>query len=193
MSVEQVLGLYNYWIVIVLMMTGFYIVIARNNLVKTVIGLNIFQISVILFYVSIGKVSGGTAPIVPPSLVSHGHAEHAHEDHHATDHPIEKLEPHDLHKHDSHAHDDSHAEHSDGDESHDLAGVDHSDTQHAAGEDEFTANKLAYSNPLPSVLMLTAIVVGIATTALALALIVRIREDYGTIEEDEILELDRAA
>ena len=75
MSVEQFLGLYNYWVVIFLMMTGFYIVIARNNLIKTVIGLNIFQISVILLYVSIGKVSAGTAPLVPPALVSHGHAE----------------------------------------------------------------------------------------------------------------------
>jgi multicomponent Na+:H+ antiporter subunit C len=112
------LGLYNYWIVIFLMMTGFYIIISRGNLVKKVIGLNIFQTSVFLLYITIGKVSGGTAPIL-----------------------------------------DSDAE--------------------------------VYSNPLPSVLILTAIVVGVATTAMALALIVRIREEYGTIEEDEIQALEQ--
>ena len=121
MTLDDVLGLYNYWIVICLMMTGFYIVIARGNLVKTIIGLNIFQISVFLLYITMGKVENGTAPIIPAD---------------------------------------------------------------ATGEE-------IYSNPLPSVLILTAIVVGIATTALALALIVRISEDYGTIEEDEILMLDR--
>ena len=105
---------YNYWIVIFLMMTGFYVVISRSNLVKKVIGLNIFQTSVFLLFISMGKVFGGTAPIV---------------------------------------------------------------------DDRFGT----YSHPLPSVLILTAIVVGVATTAVALALIVRIREAYGTIEEDEIL------
>ena len=61
---STVLGLYNYWIVIFLMMTGFYIVISRGNLVKKVIGLNIFQTSVFLLYISMGKVLGGTAPIL---------------------------------------------------------------------------------------------------------------------------------
>jgi multicomponent Na+:H+ antiporter subunit C len=107
---STVLGLYNYWIVIFLMMTGFYIVISRGNLIKKVIGLNIFQ-------TSMGKVEGGTAPIL-------------------------------------------------------------------VGDDRI------YSNPLPSVLILTAIVVGVATTAVALALVVRIREAYGTIEEEEIRALD---
>ncbi len=110
-------GHFNYWIVIVLMMTGFYIVISRGNLVKKVIGLNIFQTSVFLLYITMGKVRGGTAPIIAEG--------------------IEK-----------------------------------------------------YSNPLPSVLILTAIVVGVATTAVALALVVRIHEAYGTVEEDEINELD---
>ena len=110
-------GLYNYWVVIFLMMTGLYVVIARGNLIKKIIGLNIFQVSVIMFYVSMGKVKGGTAPI------------------------------------------------------------------EAAGFE-------VYSNPLPHVLMLTAIVVGVATTALALALVVRISEAYGTIEEDEIRRLE---
>jgi len=110
------------------MMTGFYIVIARKNMIKTVIGLNIFQGSVVLLYVTMGKVTGGTAPIIPAGVAAHSDSEH---------------------------------------------------------------DSSLYSNPLPSVLMLTAIVVGIATTALALALIVRISEDYGTIEEDEILLMDR--
>ena len=129
----MIVGLYNYWIVIFLMMTGFYIVIARSNLIQKVIGLNIFQISVFLLYITMGKVSGGTAPILQ------GHGDEAHE---ATTH---------------------------------------------------AADHVLYSHPLPSVLMLTAIVVGIATTAVALALIVRIGEAYGTIEEDEILLQDREA
>lgn len=115
------LGLWNYWATVVLMMIGLYTVIARDNLVKKVMGLNIFQVSVIMFYVSMGKVDGGTAPIVP---------EGGHE------------------------------------------GV-------------------VFSNPVPHVLMLTAIVVGIATTAMALSLVVRIREHYGTTEEDEIRDLDK--
>jgi len=111
--IDTVIDYYNYWIVVFLMMTGFYVVISRGNLIKKVIGLNIFQTSVFLLYVSIGKIRGATAPIM---------------------------------------------------------------------SDDFTL----YSNPLPSVLILTAIVVGVATTAVALALVVRIREAYETIEEDEI-------
>lgn len=110
-----------YWACIALMMVGLYTVIARDNLVKKIMGLNMFQVSVIMFYVAMGKVHGGTAPILG-----------------------EGAEP---------------FEH--------------------------------FSNPLPHVLMLTAIVVGIATTALGLAIVVRIREEYGTVEEDEIVEMDR--
>ena len=122
---ESILGLYNYWIVIFLMMTGFYIVIARRNLIKKVIGLNIFQISVFLLYITMGKTENGTTPILPAREFTTGN-------------PLQ-----------------------------------------------------TFSNPLPSVLILTAIVVGVATTALALALIVRIHEAYGTVEEDEILSKDR--
>ncbi|MEL6751709.1 MAG: cation:proton antiporter subunit C [Pseudomonadota bacterium] len=110
----------NYWLFVVLMMTGLYIVVARGNLLKKVVGLNLFQAAVFMLYVSAGKVAGGTAPII----------------------------------------------------------IDVPD--------------ISYSSPLPHVLILTAIVVGIATTALALALIVRINEEYGTIEEDEVVEIDRA-
>ncbi len=108
---------YSYWIAILLMMTGLYIVVSRDNLIKKIVGLNVFQTSVFILYISIGKVTGGTAPIIG-------------------------------------------------------AGID------------------TYSNPLPHVLILTAIVVGVATSALALALVVRIREAYGSIEEDEILQQD---
>ncbi|GHD48491.1 Na+/H+ antiporter subunit C [Thalassobaculum fulvum] len=114
---ELILAKYNYWIVIVLMMAGLYVVVARGNLVKKIIGLNVFQTSVFLLYISMGKVAGGTAPIL-------------------------------------------------------------------TGKDE------VFSNPIPHVLILTAIVVGIATTALGLALVVRIREAYSTIEEDEIDEAE---
>ena len=157
----QFVGLYNYWIVIFLMMTGFYIVIARENLIKTIIGLNIFQTSVFLLYITMGKVHGGTAPILKHDASS------SHDDH-ATDHAaaLEPLIP--------------------------SVGFQEDATDHAA-EVASQGAEIVYSNPLPSVLMLTAIVVGIATTALALALVVRIREDYGTIEENEILEMDRNA
>lgn len=107
------LGHYNYWVVIFLMMVGFYTLTSRGNLVKKAVGLSIFQTSVIIFYISIGKVQGGTAPILAEGFT-------------------------------------------------------------------------VYSNPLPHVLMLTAIVVGIATLALALAIVVRIHEAYGTVEEDDI-------
>ncbi len=113
----DLLGHYHYWISIVLMMLGFYVVIARGNLVKKLVGLTIFQTAVFLLYIAIGKVTGGTAPIL-----------------------VEGVE--------------------------------------------------IYSNPLPHVLILTAIVVSVATTAVGLALVVRIKKAYGTVEEDEIQELD---
>ena len=83
---HDALGLYNYWIVIFLMMTGFYLVIARGNLIKTIIGLNIFQTSVVLFYVTMGKVAGGKgAPIMPIGAGhgdgGHGHGDDSHGDH----------------------------------------------------------------------------------------------------------------
>ncbi|MFQ5994381.1 MAG: cation:proton antiporter subunit C [Acidiferrobacterales bacterium] len=109
----ELLGLYNYWVVILLMMAGFFVVISRGNLVKKIVGLNLFQTAVFILYISMSKVQGGTPPII---------------------------------------------------------------------KDGFTL----YSNPLPHVLILTAIVVGVATTALGLALVVRIREAYGTVEEDDI-------
>ena len=120
---EFFVGHLYYWLFIVLMMTGFYVVVARGNLLKKVVGLNVFQTAVFMFYISIGKIAGGTAPIFPTDM---------------------NIDP-----------------------------------------------QVIYSNPLPHVLILTAIVVGIATTSLALALIIRIREEFETIEEDELLKLER--
>lgn len=119
LSSNYIIQHYNYWMVIVLMMIGLYIVVSRGNLVKKIVGLNLFQTAVFMLYISVGKIIGGTAPIL-------------------TGNPDE-----------------------------------------------------VYSNPLPHVLILTAIVVGVATTALGLALIVRIRERYGTIEEDEIADIEQ--
>ena len=128
MTWEFILGHMNYWLFIVLMLTGLYIVIAKGNLLKKIVGLNVFQVSVFMMYISIGKVTGGTAPILPYDVTGHINLD----------------------------------------------------------------AEIVYSNPLPHVLILTAIVVGVATTSLGLALVVRIREDYGTIEEDEILDAEQA-
>ncbi len=111
------LGVFNYWVAIVLALIGLYLVMASENLVKKIVGLNIFQTAVFLIYITIGKLDGGTAPILKPGFT-------------------------------------------------------------------------LYSNPLPHVLILTAIVVAVATTALGLALVVRIKEEYGTVEEAEILPQD---
>lgn len=116
----EILGIYNYWVFAVLLMTGLYAVIAKSNFIKKLIALAIFQSAVFLLYITMDKVEGGTAPIIRADL------------------------PEQI-----------------------------------------------YSNPLPQVLILTAIVVGIATLALGLAIVVRIHEAYGTIEEDRTQEIDR--
>ena len=114
-TVQRFAEHYNYLITIFLMVAGLYVVIARGNMIKKLIGLSLFQTSVYLLYIAPGKIIGGTAPILDPAFK-------------------------------------------------------------------------VYSNPLPHVLILTAIVVGVATLALGLALVVRIHEAYGTIEEDEIFQ-----
>ncbi len=111
---SEIAAQWNYYVVIILMMLGFYAVIARGNMIKKMVGLNIFQTSVFMLYISVGKIDGGTAPILTGDPTS------------------------------------------------------------------------VYSNPLPHVLILTAIVVGVATTAVGYALIIRIYEAYGTIEDDEV-------
>ncbi len=120
--IEEILAKYNYWVSIVLMLIGFYAMIAKGNLIKKIIGLNIFQTAIFLFYISLADIRGGTEPIVSEETIHKGYV---------------------------------------------------------------------YVNPLPHVLILTAIVVAVATTAVALALIIRMYEEYGTIEEEEIIEKER--
>ena len=119
--VSIITGSWNYLVVICLMMGGLFIVMSQHNFVKKLVGLAIFQTSVFLFYISVGKVAGGTAPILTKA----------------------------------------------------------SDT--------------IYSNPLPHVLILTAIVVGVATTALGLALVLRINAAFGSIEDHEVLAMKSEA
>ena len=114
------LGIYHYWVFVLLLMIGFYAIIAKGNLVKKLIGLAIFQSAVFLLYITMSKVTGGTAPIYPEEV-----------------------------------------------------------------------GRAIYSNPLPQVLILTAIVVGISTTAVGLGIVVRIKEEYGSIEEPDIQAKDR--
>ena len=119
MNLLELLGYFNYWVFAIVLTVGLYIVIAKVNLVKKLIGLSIFQSAVFLMYITMDKVEGGTAPIIQKGV-----------------------------------------------------------------EDQ------VFSNPLPQVLILTAIVVGVSTLALGLAIVVRIKECYGTIEEDEVLDAD---
>ena len=114
---EDIIEHYNQWVTIFLMIGGLYIVIARGNMIKKLVGLGIFQTSVYLLYLSAGKILGGSPPILDDAIE-------------------------------------------------------------------------VYSNPLPHVLILTAIVVGVATLALGLALVVRINEAYDTVEEAEIFSQD---
>lgn len=171
------LGVFNYWIVVVLMMVGLYTLISRDNLVKKLIGLNIFQTAVIMMYVSFGRVTGGTAPILFPHGDDHG-GDHAEAGDHAAEaatnvaeHPADAITQ--VAEASGHAFT----------EAGQAAFAATQEAAHAAGFE-------AYSNPLPHVLMLTAIVVGVATLALGLALVVRIQEAYGTIEENEINQMD---
>lgn len=133
---------FNFAVVIVLMMTGLYVVFASNNMIKKLVGLSVFQTSVFLLYISMGKVAGGQPPII------------AEEDLHGG--------------------------------SGGASGRGHDAVANGAHQ----AAEVIYSNPLPHVLILTAIVVGVATLAVGLALVVRTREAYNTIEEDEIDEID---
>ncbi|MDH3454938.1 MAG: cation:proton antiporter subunit C [Desulfuromonadales bacterium] len=121
--VAEVMAKYNYWLYVVLMMIGFYAMIGKRNLVKKLLGLNIFQTAIILFYISTGAKKGGSIPILD---------------------------------------------------------------KYAALQGQVDVNLVV--NPLPHVLMLTAIVVGVSVSGVALAVLQRIYKEYGTLEEDEILE-----
>jgi len=122
---DFIISKYNYWMYIIIMMIGFYAMIAKTNLAKKVVGMNIFQTAIILFFISTASKKGATIPII-----QHGHGEAA-------------------------------------------------DIIHAA----------QYMNPLPHVLMLTAIVVMVSTFGVAIALLIMIYRKYNTLEEDEILEI----
>jgi len=124
---EFVISKFNYWIYITLMMIGFYAMMRKRNLVKKLVGMNIFQTAIILYFISTAAKKGATIPIM-----EHGHGEAVH-------------------------------------------------AVHAA----------QYVNPLPHVLMLTAIVVLVSTFGVALAIIIMIHRKYKTLEEDEILELTK--
>ncbi|WP_300541407.1 cation:proton antiporter subunit C [Maricaulis sp.] len=143
---------FNYIPIIILMMTGLYVIIATGNLVKRLVGLSLFQTSVFLLYITIGKVFGGQ----PPILVDSGHGEDAGHGAETAAHGAETA-----------------------------AGYG-ADAAHYAADTAHYAAEAVYSNPLPHVLILTAIVVGVATLAVGLALVVRIRESYGTIEDDAL-------
>ena len=210
--IEFIVGRYNYWIFITLMMIGLYIVISRGNLVKTIVGLNLFQTSVFIFYISIGKIVGGTAPIIVGSYKakdSHGegygegsHGADSHGDDYETSGASENLHDTDgldvpsnslsadVPAGDTAAGTDS--LHQMPETAADLAsgaGAAYDSVADAAAQ----GAEVIYTNPLPHVLILTAIVVGVATTAVGLALAVRIREAYGTIEEDELEAADHFA
>ncbi len=166
---EVIVGKGNYWIIIALMMTGLYITYAATNLIKRMVGLSIFQTSVFLFYVTLSKVAGGTAPIL-----------------HGRDYP--KSYGHEAGKAEPAA--------SVGVEAADAgtgagaaAGAGSDAAQGGAYGGEYGLQEI-YSNPLPHVLILTAIVVGVATLSVGLAIIVRIREAYHTVEADEIRQID---
>lgn len=168
-------GVFNYWLIMALMMTGLYLILSRSNMIKTIIGLNFFQVSVIMLYVSMGKIEGATAPILVPGDTHHAES---HDADHTGDHGAVYTAEHAALVDTEPAHGGSHAVTGHGSTVQDGHPAELKPTQGASG--------VVYSNPLPHVLMLTAIVVGVATTALALSLVVRINEYYGTIEEDEL-------
>ena len=161
---EFVLERGTYWAIIGLMMIGLYTLFSATNLIKKLVGLSVFQTSIILFYISLSRIDGGTAPILyGGDAKGHGggHGEEAA----------------------------GHGAAAGADAAHGAADATHgaADAAHAAANHGM---EHIYSNPLPHGLMLTAIVVGVATLAVGLAIVVRIREAYGTIESDEVRAMD---
>jgi multicomponent Na+:H+ antiporter subunit C len=122
---EFIVDHYNYWMYIGLMMIGFYAMMAKRNLIKKIIGMNIFQSAIIFFYISTSVKKGDVS--VP--ILEHAHGGHG-------SHAIDAMQ---------------------------------------------------YANPLPHVLMLTAIVVMVATLGVALAVAIMVYRRYNTLEEDEII------
>jgi multicomponent Na+:H+ antiporter subunit C len=115
---SEFLGMANYWLAAILLLIGLHGMLMQHNLIKKLMAMNVMQVAVITFFISLAMKTGGTAPIEMPGVT----------------------------------------------------------------------NVDAYINPLPHALMLTAIVVGVSTTGVALALLIRIYRYYGTLEEPEVLE-----
>lgn len=175
---DIILERFNYIPIIILMMTGLYVVIATGNLVKRLVGLSLFQTSVFLLYITIGKVFGGQPPILDGA--HHGEEEGSHGAGYGAAGYGEAGDHGEGHG-DDYAAGDAHA----GDHGEAVADAAEHASDYAHGADAaYHAGEVLYSNPLPHVLILTAIVVGVATLAVGLALVVRIREAYGTIEDD---------
>jgi len=154
--------------IIILMMTGLYVVISTGNLVKRMVGLSLFQTSVSLIYIAVAKVFGGAPPILPEAH-GEGYPDGAADSSAGADHAVVQTDH--------------------GSQIVEMASDHGSDAGHAAEAVSHAvdaAHATLYSNPLPHVLILTAIVVGVATLAVGLALVVRIREAYGTIEDDAL-------
>lgn len=190
----------NYWAIIGLMMVGLYIAFQSANLIKKLVGLSIFQTSVFLFYITLGKIAGGSAPILyGDDATSHGGG-HSEEAGHGTavvagDHgadadiaALDVFQGEDLANATDTVQGADIGQSADIVQSADLAG--HGADLASGGANPYTGLQEVYSNPLPHVLILTAIVVGVATLAVGLALVVRIREAYGSIEYDDIRETD---
>lgn len=150
---EFILDRAGYWAIIALMMIGLFIAFSAENLIKRLVGLSLFMTTICLFYVTLSKITGGTAPILLKADTP------SHYDRPEAGAPAGPAEGAGAHL-------------------------------EAAGAERFAELVHTYSNPLPHVLMLTAIVVGVATLSVGLALIVRIREAYGTIEADDIRAMD---
>ena len=167
-------GTFHYILIMALMMTGIYLILSRSNMIKSIIGLNLFQVAVIMFYVSMGRVEDGTAPILIKEDVPHVE----HDEHHDAAHE-EGATPKSAHSPTPNNVNQSKIV---------VLNKNLQSKEASIGPTTSSKSKIIYSNPLPHVLMLTAIVVGVATTALALSLVVRINEHYGTIEEDELEE-----
>ncbi|MBG31041.1 MAG: hypothetical protein CMI31_13740 [Opitutae bacterium] len=165
---ELLVERFNYCIYVVLLLIGLYAMIAKKNLIKKLIGMSIFQTAIILFYVSVGVKDGATIPIYKAEHDPHGH-------HAVVDAHHQQTEQNATSAEDANATLDPSAD------------TDQKEHHHGpvALTDEQTRQ---YANPLPHVLMLTAIVVGVATLGVALALVQRIYRAYGTIEEDEVMQ-----
>ncbi len=129
-TIDFIIGKYNYWVYIILMMIGFYAMIAKNNFGKKLVGMNIFQTAIILYFISTASKKGGAT--IPITLSEH------------------------------------------------------------MGAGVSTVNAVQYLNPLPHVLMLTAIVVMVSTFGVALAILIMLYKKYKTLEEDEILGIIKA-